>query len=74
MHELNSIPLYKVDQIVECRKDEGELLAGKPYEIVKVTQHSGDVLYWVRHIDFKETKVTKGVQTLIAEKDLRSKE
>ena len=73
-HDLNHLPLFQLGQIVESRIDQGDLSTGKPYEIVKVTQHSGNVFYWVRHIDFQETKVTKGVQTLIAEKDLRNKE
>ena len=74
MHELNSIPLYKVDQIVECRKDEGELLAGKPYEIVKVTKHDGNVFYWIRQIYFNGTKVQKNVSTLAPEHLLKPKE
>ena len=73
-HDLNHLPLFQIGQIVESRIDQGDLTVGKPYEIVKVTQHSGDVFYWVRHIDFQDNKVTKSVSTLIAEKDLRNKE
>ena len=73
-HDLNHLPLFQVGQIVESRISQGELSIGKPYEIVKVTQHSGDVFYWVRHIDFQDNKVTKSVPTIIAEKDLRTKD
>tara|TARA_B100000965_G_C19560290_1_gene744147 strand:+ start:1022 stop:1258 length:237 start_codon:yes stop_codon:yes gene_type:complete len=73
-HDLNHLPLFQVGQIVESRINQGELSIGKPYEIIKVTKHDGNVFYWVRHIDFKDIKVTKSVPTIIAEKDLRTKE
>ena len=73
-HDLNHLPLFQVGQIVESRISQGELSIGKPYDIIKVTKHGGNVFYWVRHIDCQDNKVTKSVSTLIAEKDLRSKE